>query len=31
MQNGETAASDVYIYTVDFGNTVLASKMMLVK
>ncbi len=31
MQSGETASSDVYIYTVEFGNTILASKMMLVK
>jgi Ca-activated chloride channel homolog len=31
MNNGETASSDVYIYTVDFGNRILASKMLLIK
>ena len=31
MQNGEAAATDVYIYTIDFGNRILASKMLLLK
>ncbi|MCF6270160.1 MAG: VWA domain-containing protein [Melioribacteraceae bacterium] len=31
MQNGDVASSDVYIYTVDFGNRILAGKMLLLK
>lgn len=31
LQNGETASSDIYIYTLDFGNKILASKMILLK
>lgn len=31
LQNGSAAPSDVYIYVVDFGDAVLASKMLLLK
>ncbi|NOX66276.1 MAG: VWA domain-containing protein, partial [Chlorobi bacterium] len=31
LQNGEAASSDIYIYTLDFGNKILASKMLLLK
>ncbi|MEN8194309.1 MAG: FlgD immunoglobulin-like domain containing protein, partial [Bacteroidota bacterium] len=31
MTNGEAASSDVYVYTVDFGNRILAGKMLLLK
>ncbi|MBU0473956.1 MAG: VWA domain-containing protein [Bacteroidetes bacterium] len=31
MQNGDSASSDVYIYTIDFGNRILAGKMLLLK
>ncbi len=31
LQNGEVASSDIYIYTVDFGNKILAGKMLLLK
>ena len=30
-QNGSSASSDIYIYTVDFGNRILAGKMLLLK
>ncbi|HHE64667.1 MAG TPA: VWA domain-containing protein, partial [Bacteroidetes bacterium] len=31
LQNGEVASSDVYIYTLDFGDKILARKMLLLK